>query len=241
MPTPRDHLPVTHEPVASRTPSWALTQDAVTRSLVGTSAPPSRRDEANGYLFWGLLTLWIGIPELLAGIKWTREHLNPPWPTISNLVGKDLESHHHWVALIVVGLIGFVVVHAVTYPAEAKTLGRAASGSEVASPGFGLAYIFLTAAAGIIAGAIAAIAGANKNHLGYSIYVTLAFFGIIVPSLFRKFSGKVLAVPTLFATLALLRGHRHGHWVAAAVAALLFVLTFHLALYPWPNYHFGVP
>jgi hypothetical protein len=49
----------------------------------------------------------------------------------------------------------------------------------------------------------------------------------------------VLAIPTLFATIALLRAR--APWVVVAVAALLAVLLFHLALYPWPNYHFGSP
>jgi hypothetical protein len=218
-----------------------VTEVSVKRNLVGTARVPSTRHETNGYLFWGLLTLWIGIPELLAGIKWTRQHLNLPWPTISSLVGKDLESHHHWVALIVVWLIAFVVVRPLTYPSEQKTLGYAAGGAGVVPAGFGLLYILLTAVAGIAAGSIAAAAGANENHLGYAIYVTLAVFGIVVPNVFAHLSGKVLAFPTLFATLALLSRRRHGHWIAAAVASLLFVLTFHLALYPWPNYHFGVP
>jgi hypothetical protein len=216
-----------------------VSEDSVTSRFVGSSV--SKSEEANGYIFWGLLSLFIGVPEVLAGIKWTRERIHIPWPTISNLVGKDLEVRHHWIALIVVWLIGFVVAHTIAYPPEQKKLGRAAGDAGVASSGWGQVYIGLTAAAGIAAGAIAAIAGANKNHLGYSIYLTLTFFGLVIPSLFRQFRGKVLAIPTLFATLALLQKHGYFHWVAAAIVAALFVLTFHLALYPWPNYHFGIP
>jgi len=47
-----------------------------------------------------------------------------PWPTISNLVGKDLESHHHWIAILVVGTIVTVTVRTLTYPAEKKKAGR---------------------------------------------------------------------------------------------------------------------
>jgi hypothetical protein len=217
-----------------------MSADSATSRLVGPQGA-TVPEEANGYVFWGLLALFIGIPELLAGIKWTRERVHIPWPTISNLVGKDLETHHHWIALIVVGLIAYVVAHALSYPAASKTLGRAAPGADVSDPLWGRVYIGLTALAGAAAGGIAAAFEADKNQLGYSMYLTLSFFGIVVPTLFRRFSRKVLAIPTLFASLALLRARTYFHWVAAFIVAALLVLTFHLALYPWPNYHFGVP
>ena len=61
------------------------------RQLVGPSV--GRDDERNGYWFWGLIALFVGVPDVLAGLSKTlRAHI--PWPTISNLVGKDLEGHH---------------------------------------------------------------------------------------------------------------------------------------------------
>jgi hypothetical protein len=164
-----------------------------------------------------------------------------PWPTISNLVGKDLESHHHWIALVVLGLIVVVTVHTLTYPSDKKKLGRALRepAGEVTRVSWVWRYIGLTAVAGAVAGGIASAGGGDKNQVGYAVYVTLAVFGIVVPGILARWFHRVLAIPTLFATVALLR--THAHWVAAVIVALLVVLMFHLALYPWPNYHFGAP
>ena len=197
-------------------------------------------DERNGYWFWGLVAAFIGIPELLAGLSKTlKAHI--PWPTISNLVGKDLEAHHHWVAVIVVGVIVMVATHTFTHPVSNKAAGRAlrAAASQADQLPWGGRYIAFVGASGIAAGVIASIAGANKNELGYAIYVTLTITGVVVPSLLSYAWNKVLAIPTLFATIAYLRAWQP--WVAALVITLLVVLTFHLALYPWPNYHFGSP
>ena len=210
----------------------------LTRRLVGAVA--DRRDEVNGYVFWGLVALFIGLPELLAAFSSTLR-ARIPWPTISNLVGKDLEAHHHWVALLVVGLIVVVTVHTLAHPDEKKRAGRALRqpAHEVRRLGWGRWYIVLVAAAGVAAGLIASAAGADKNELGYAIYLTLAVLGIVVPSALAYWAHRVIDVPTLFATLAFLR--RRAPWLAAVVVALLVVLMFHLALYPWPNYHFGTP
>jgi hypothetical protein len=62
---------------------------------------------------------------------------------------------------------------------------------------------------------------------------------VVVPSALAYWWNRVLAIPTLFATLAYLR--TRAAWVAALVVALLVLLLFHLALYPWPNYPFGGP
>jgi hypothetical protein len=199
----------------------------------------SHRDELNGYLFWGLVALFIGVPEVLAAFSDTIK-ADIPWPTISNLVGKDLERHHHWLALLVVGLIVVVTVHALTYPAAKKKAGRAVRDpSEAVHVTWSGRYIVLVAATGVAAGVIASALGANKNELGYAIYVTLTITGVVVPSALAYWWNRVLAIPTLFAALAYLRAR--AAWVAALVVALLVVLTFHLALYPWPNYHFGGP
>jgi hypothetical protein len=42
------------------------------------------------------VALFIGVPEVLAALS-KRMKASIPWPTISNLVGKDLERNHHCV------------------------------------------------------------------------------------------------------------------------------------------------
>jgi hypothetical protein len=129
-------------------------------------------------------------------------------------------------------------VHTLTYPAAKKKAGRAvrdpSESVHVTRSGW---YIALVAATGAAAGVIASALGASKIELGYAIYVTLTMMGVIVPSGLAYWWNRVLAIPTLFAALAYLR--RRAAWAAALVVALLVVLLFHLALYPWPNYQFG--
>jgi hypothetical protein len=179
------------------------------------------------------------VPDVLAASSGTLKS-DIPWPTISNLVGNDLQRHHHWVALLVVGLIVVVTMHAFTYPPAKKKAGRAVRDpSDVVHVRWSESYIVLVAASGATAGFIASALGANKNELGYAMYITLAITGIVIPSALAYWWNRVLAIPTLFAALAYLRVR--APWVAALVAALLVVLLFHLALYPWPNYQFGGP
>ena len=207
----------------------------VTQNFVGDGV--GDHDERNGYVFWGLVALFIGVPEVLAAFSKTLK-ADIPWPTISNLVGKDLERHHHWIALVVVGLIVVVTVHTLTYPAAKKKAGRAVRHpSRSINVAWSEWYIAFVAAAGVVAGVIASVLGASKNELGYAIYITLTITGVVVPSGLAYWWNRVLAIPTLFATLAFLR--TRAGWVAALVVALLVVLLFHLALYPWPNYQFG--
>jgi hypothetical protein len=210
----------------------------LTKRLVGETV--SRHDEINGYWFWGLVALFIGVPELLAAFSKTLR-ADIPWPTISNLVGRDLERHHHWVALLVVGVIVIITAHALTFPPAKKKAGRALRNprKEAARLPGGGRYIAVVAAAGAAAGFGASAAGANKNELGYAIYITLTVLGVLVPSALAYWWNRVLAIPTLFATLAYLR-ERAG-WAAALVVALLVILMLHLAFYPWPNYPFGAP
>jgi hypothetical protein len=213
------------------------TTNAVARNVIGGEL--SDRDEINGYVFWGLVALFIGVPDVLAASSNTLK-ADIPWPTISNLVGNDLQRHHHWVALLVVGLIVVVTIHAFTYPPAKKKAGRAVRDpSAVIHVRWSESYIVFVAAAGAAAGLIASALGASKNELGYAIYTTLAITGIVIPSALAYWWNRVLAIPTLFAALAYLRAR--AAWVAALVAALLVVLLFHLALYPWPNYQFGGP
>src|SRR5207302_7020944 len=131
------------------------------------------RDERNGYVFWGLVALFIGVPGVLATLSSTLK-ADIPWPTISHLVGKDLERHHHWIALLVVGLIVAVTAHAVTYPAAKKKAGRAVRNPDAAVHlPWSEWYIVFVAAAGAVAGVVASALGASKNELGYAIYITL--------------------------------------------------------------------
>lgn len=217
----------------------------LTQQILGSRADAvSPEEERNGYVFWGLIAVFVGVPELLAAVSHAIRRAIP-WPTISSLVGGDLEAHHHWTALVVVALIVLVAYHTLTYPPHRKLLGQPVGKRpedvHVVGWRWGLAYALLTAVVVAACGAIAAGAGASKSTLGYAIYVPLAVMGVVVPSAFRHFAKVVLSVPTLFATIALLRERPHCHWVAASVVALLVVLCFHLALYPWPNYHFGSP
>src|SRR6478672_7680864 len=51
--------------------------EPLVRQLVGPSV--GRDDERNGYWFWGLIALFVGVPDVLAGISGTlRAHI--PWP-----------------------------------------------------------------------------------------------------------------------------------------------------------------
>jgi hypothetical protein len=198
----------------------------------------TRREEADGYLFWGLVAVFIGAPEVLAALS-ARLKRAIPFPTISNLVGHDLERHHHWVALVVVALIVLVVYHTVTYPRSRMRAGRALRGpaAKAIVLEWGRPYVALVALAGIIAGFLAESLGAGKVALGYTIYGTLAVAGVVVPSALAYWWNRVLGIPTLFATVA--RLSTRVRWLAAVVVALLVLLLFHLALYPWPNYPFG--
>ena len=207
------------------------------QDFVGDQVSP--HDERNGYVFWGLVALFIGVPEALAAFSDTIK-ADIPWPTVSNLIGKDLERHHHWTAAIVVGVIVVVIAHTLTYPTAKKKAGRAVRNpSKSVHVTWSEWYIVLVAATGAVAGVIASSVGASKNELGYAIYVTLTITGVVVPSALAYWWNRVLAIPTLFATIAYLR--TRATWVAALVVALLVVLLFHLALYPWPNYPFGGP
>jgi hypothetical protein len=205
------------------------------RKLIGSE--PSRRAELDGYCFWGLIAVFVAVPELLAAFS--RElRADIPWPTISNLIGKDLERHHHWVAAVVVAAIAAAITHAFTRPPQLKQAGHAVRRPEDVKPlAWGWRYIALTAVASAAAGFVASVMGGDKNQVGYAIYGALAVFGIAIPSALAYFWHRVLSIPTLFATVALLDARHRS--VATLAVALLVALAFHLALYPWPNFRFG--
>ena len=196
-----------------------------------------RNAERNGYWFWGLLALFILVPEVLAALS-RQLRSDIPWPTISNLIGRNLERHHHWVALVVMGTIVLVAYHAATYKPTREGHALREPPQEVEEWSWGGWYIVCVAVVTAAAGFVAASAGGSKDTVGFAIYGTVAL-GALVPSLLAYFNAKLIDVPTLFATISYLQ--RRAHWVAAVFVALLVVLLFHLALYPWPNYTFGGP
>jgi hypothetical protein len=203
--------------------------------LVGPT--PGRREEVDGYWYWGLIAIFVAVPELLAAFS-KELRADIPWPTISNLVGKDLERHHHWVAVLVVMSIAAATTHAFTRPPQLKQAGRAVRDpAEVRTVHWGWQYIVLTAVVSAAAGLGASLLGGDKNQVGYAIYGSLGLLGVAVPSALAFLWHRVLSIPTLFATLAMLEARRR--WVAVLAVALLVALTFHLALYPWPNLAFG--
>ena len=150
------------------------------QDFVGDEVSP--HDEVNGYVFWGLVALFIGVPELLAAFSKTLK-ADIPWPTISNLIGKDLERRYHSVALLVVALIVLVTLHTLTYPAAKKKAGRAVRDpSEAVHVTWSGWYIALVAVTGAAAGVVASALGATKLELGYAIYITLTITGVVIPS-----------------------------------------------------------
>jgi hypothetical protein len=72
------------------------------------------KTEKIGYVFWGVLALFVAIPELIAA-GW-----HVPWPTISETVG-HLEKHHHWVRVLVVAGLASFTTRVVFYPWPNKT------------------------------------------------------------------------------------------------------------------------
>ena len=93
----------------------------------------------------------------------------------------------------------------------------------------------------ILVGLIAAAATDNKFAIGYAMYGAFAVYGVVVPSLLVRWASKEVNFPTLFFTFAKLRVRYP--WVTATFVALLAVLVFNLALYPWrtiPNTYYEV-
>jgi hypothetical protein len=205
---------------------------------VSDTRPLTEPEELDGYLFWGLVAVFIGAPEVLAALS-ARLKREIPFPTISNLVGHDLERHHHWVALLVVASIVLVLYHSLTYPRSRMRAGRALQvpADQAVVLEWARPYIAVVGLSAAAAGVVASALGANKTELGYAVYGTLAVVGVVVPSALAFWWNRILGIPTLFATLAQLSSR--VRWLAAVVVALLVVLLFHLALYPWPNYPFG--
>ena len=68
------------------------------------------RRELWGYVFWGLMALFITIIELLAYFG-----MHTPFPTISETAA-NLAARHHWVSLVYVGGLVTLAARIVFYP-----------------------------------------------------------------------------------------------------------------------------
>ncbi len=88
-------------------------------------------------------------------------------------------------------------------------------------------------AALIAAGAAVAFIFGGYWPGAYVLWTLVAFFVLVLPSILAFFYAKLVSFPTLFQTVANLRGH--VHMVGTAVLAFLAALALHLGFYPWPN------
>ena len=182
--------------------------------------------ESHGYWFWGPIALVIGLVEILGAVSDSVENWIP-WPTISATVG-HLESRWDWVKVIVVGLIAAIVFDAVSSRLDKTEFGKQAENESPFVPLYDAVVVVVVLAGGGIAYAL----GATKYQLGYTIYGLLATVGIIIPSVLAHWFNSVLRFPSLFKTIAFLRLRFRA--AASVLVAGLSILTFHLALYPWP-------
>jgi len=207
-------------------------------SLTATGEAPAlerrnelAREERRGYLFWGPVILLVLGVELLGALSESFENWIP-WPTISSTVG-HLEKRWDWVAVIVVGLLSAVAFHALAARKrerqDGRTLRAGAPPAEEASWYSPLIVFALT----LVAFAVPYAFDVSKYELGYTIYGTLAVFGIVVPSMLAVGFNRLVPFPTLFFTIDQLRHRLHA--VALVLVAGLAILTIHLAFYPWPD------
>jgi hypothetical protein len=88
-------------------------------------------------------------------------------------------------------------------------------------------------AALIAAGAAVAFIFGGYWPGAYVLWTLVAFFVLVLPSILAFFYAKLVPFPTLFQTVANLRGH--VHLIGTAVLAFLAALALHLSFYPWPN------
>ena len=80
--------------------------------------------EAWGYVVWGAMGVVVAVPEIWAAAD--SKHV--PWPTISGTIG-DLELHHNWIAIIVIGLIVWAAYCAILYPTARSSTRSTAPGA----------------------------------------------------------------------------------------------------------------
>lgn len=186
-------------------------------------------DELHGYAFWGPVALLVLITELI-GTGWFGSFAG--WPTISSTVGHLQDLNSLW-GVPVVGLIAIAAFYAMAYQIRPTSEGRdefyLARGRRVQLR-YGWPVVFGATALITLQ---AWVSDKDKYELGYALYGSLAFFGIVVPLVLVGLKSEHVVFPTLFYTFKRLRDR--FRWVAALVAAGLAILIIHLALYPWPD------
>jgi len=195
--------------------------------LGGPVTPAARR----GYLFWGPTILLVLGVELLGALSQSFENWIP-WPTISGTVG-HLEKRWDWVAVIVVGMLSTVAFHALSTRAQERPAGRFVR--EGAPPAEETSWYspWLVFGLTLVAFVVPRAFGVTKFELGYTIYGTLAVFGIVVPNILSVGFNRLVRFPTLFFAIDQFR--RRLHAVALILVAGLSILTVHLTFYPWPD------
>lgn len=197
-----------------------------------------------GYIWWGLSGLVIAVPELWAALGGDAVL----WPTISGTVG-NLEVFHQWVALIVVAVVVWAAIHAISV----TRVHMAGPGAEEASQRKLVAGDRFTVAddtrelghpIGYLLFAVAAVAipsvlfrelydGDDRRYVfGQVMYASIAFWWMIVPGWLAYKHGRLVPFPTLFATLKNLE--QRAPRFTIVLASGLAILMVHLILYPWP-------
>jgi hypothetical protein len=218
-----------------------------------------RTRERRGYLVWSLVALVIAVPEIWGtfGNPWfysvsrTTAHLEDLWSGVRAIV----------VALIAVAAVHAVLYRpgGPTFQGpgvKSLLLGRPISrtpsgrltikdgepikegGREGAPIGdstdkVAIAYLGVSAAVVAGAGALAGVPSGGQYWQGYLIYGLITVFFVIIPNAVAYFYGRDFPFTTLFATVQSLE--RTRNFVTMIIIAGLAVLTFHLALYPWPD------
>jgi hypothetical protein len=225
-------------------------QEKLAREQAIRTEVRSRR--AWGYIFWGLMGVFIFVPEILAVTK--KEWV--PWPTISGTIGQ-LEYWHPWVSLIVVGVIAWWALHVVEFgPEKTLVLGvdvqRNPKNQYLNTPGgwstraselrpfsgtVGVIYIALATIAVIAPSVYVAkvVRPADEHVTGWFLYGLIFIFWILIP-LALAYPGKEVPWPTLFETFRDFSTLRFDRFkiVATLIVGGIVVLLIHLVLYPWP-------
>lgn len=219
--------------------------------------PRARR----GYLVWGLVALVIAVPEIWGtfGNPWfysisrTTAHLEDLWSGVRAIV----------VALVAVAAVHAVLYRPdmLDFPRsgvkslllgrpvrrtsggrltikDGKTIkdeGREGTSNEDFADKVAIPYLVASAVAVALAGVLAGLPRGDQYWQSYLIYGLIAVFFVIIPNAVAYFFGRDFPFTTLFATVQSLE--RTRNFVTMIIIAGLAVLTFHLALYPWPDIH----
>jgi hypothetical protein len=190
--------------------------------------------ESRGYGFW-VPTIAVLVAFELLGVfsDWFRDLVR--WPTISSTVG-HLEKLTDFTALAVVWLIAAVAFHTTVYRVQLREHGRSfrpGRGPRPDEDRFWWYGGYFVLAVGIAVALICRAAELSKYTYGYVLYSVLAIVVLIVPSSLAYWRAELVRFPTLFYTVYKLR--QHHYLLALPIISGLTVLTFHLALYPWPS------